>query len=241
MSRRMRSIALPGIYHVTHRCHNKEFLFKFSKHRDVYCEMLLEMTKRYPVAVLDYMVTCNHVHLLISVRNPAAMSKGLHYLHSQVARKCNKMKKREGAFWTNRFYSTLIQSGKHLGQCLFYIDLNMMRAGVVGHPSEWKHTAYHEFIGKKRYKKIINFPRLLNALMIDDFDSFKTWYLKTLEMELDYIDFQRELYWSRAKAAGDANWLNDIEGKKKKYSGIYQDGKNKPFYLTYSKFKENSI
>jgi len=44
MPRRTRSKAVAGIYHITHRCHNKEFLFKFAKHRDVYCEKLLKMT-----------------------------------------------------------------------------------------------------------------------------------------------------------------------------------------------------
>lgn len=63
MPRRICSLALPGIYHITHRCHNREYLFKFSKHRDVYCEKLLEMTKRYPVAVLDYMLTSNSQNL----------------------------------------------------------------------------------------------------------------------------------------------------------------------------------
>ena len=82
-------MAIPGIYHITHRCHNKEFLLKFGKYRDLYLDNLLEMTRRYPVAVLNYMVTSNHVHLLVSVKNPNALSAGLHYLHGQVARKYN--------------------------------------------------------------------------------------------------------------------------------------------------------
>ena len=32
MPRRTSSKAVAGIYHITHRYHNKEFLFKFSKH-----------------------------------------------------------------------------------------------------------------------------------------------------------------------------------------------------------------
>ena len=232
---RTRSKAVAGIYHITHRCHNKEFLFKFSKRRDVYCEKLLEMTKRYPVAVLDYMITSNHVHLLISVKNPVAMSEGLRFLHGQVAKTCNVMKKREGSFWSNRFYSTLIQDGEYLGSCLFYIDLNMMRAGAIDHPSEWKHTAYHEFIGNKRYKKIVNFSRLLDNLMIDDLDSFKDWYLKTMELKLACINTQRELFWSRAIAVGDEDWLNQLQGKGKKHSLARQNSTNEPFYLNRSK------
>ena len=235
MPRRIRSKAVAGIYHITHRCHNKEFLFKFAKHRDVYCEKLLEMTRRYPVAVLDYMITSNHVHLLVSVKNPEAMSEGLRFLHGQVARTCNTMKKREGSFWANRFYSTLIQDGEYLGRCLFYIDLNMMRTGTIDHPSEWKHSAYQEFTGNKRYKKIINFSRLLDNLMIEDLDSFRDWYLKTMELKLACINAQRELYWSKAIAVGDEDWLNQLQGRGKKHSITRQNSTNEPFYLNRNK------
>ena len=232
MPRRIRSLALPGIYHITHRCHNREYLFKFSKHRDIYCSLLLKMSKQYPVSVLNYMVTSNHVHLLLSVKNPATMSGALNYLHSQAARQCNKAKKREGAFWTNRFYSTMIQDGAHLGKCLFYIDMNMIRAGAVDHPSEWRHTAYHEFVGVKRYKRIIDFPRLLKALCFSpsEIDDFKKWYIATLEEKLSCSEHGRELYWSSARAVGDESWLNSIEGKKK-HSGIREYVKNQQFYL----------
>ena len=54
MPRRMRSMAVSGIYHITHRCHNKEFLFRFAKYRDIYLAKLLEMTRHYPLAGLAH-------------------------------------------------------------------------------------------------------------------------------------------------------------------------------------------
>jgi len=33
-------------------------------------------------------------------------------------------------------------SDRHLIQCIAYIDLNMVRAGVVNHPSEWNFGGY---------------------------------------------------------------------------------------------------
>ena len=236
MPRRKRSMAIPGIYHITHRCHNKEFLLKFGKYRDLYLDKLLEMIRRYPVAVLNYMVTSNHVHLLVSVKNPNALSAGLHYLHGQVARKYNYLKKREGAFWSNRFYSTLIQDGEYFGHCLFYIDMNMVRAGVVEHPGEWQHTAWHEYMGNKKYKLIVNFPRLLNALMINDMEHFREWYEKTLAAKLTGIMQHRKLYWSRSRAVGGQEWLARITGKDLNLN-IYQNSESEPFYLNFSKIE----
>jgi hypothetical protein len=36
-----------GIFHITHRCHNREFLLKFARDRDAYREKLREHVKKY--------------------------------------------------------------------------------------------------------------------------------------------------------------------------------------------------
>jgi REP-associated tyrosine transposase len=40
----------------------------------------------------------------------------------------------------DRDRATAIQADDHLHQCVAYIDLNMMRAGVVKHPREWENS-----------------------------------------------------------------------------------------------------
>ena len=107
------------------------------KYREIYLRELWEMKQRFKVDVLDYMITSNHVHLLLTARHCDDISKALQFLHGAVGQKYNALKKRQGAFWSDRFHATRIQSGDHLRRCLFYIDLNMIRAGAVEHPEEW--------------------------------------------------------------------------------------------------------
>jgi REP element-mobilizing transposase RayT len=58
---------IPGyIWHITHRCHKREFLLKFSKDRHRYLQWLYQARKRYGLTILNYMVTCNPVHLLVA-------------------------------------------------------------------------------------------------------------------------------------------------------------------------------
>ena len=58
---------VPGyIWHITHRCHKREFLLKFSKDRHRYLQWLYQARKRYGLSILNYMVTANHVHVLVS-------------------------------------------------------------------------------------------------------------------------------------------------------------------------------
>ena len=52
---------LPGnlIWHITHRCHKREFLLKFVRDRRTWLRWLFEAKKRYGLCVLNYMVTSN--------------------------------------------------------------------------------------------------------------------------------------------------------------------------------------
>jgi putative transposase len=57
---------LPGhVWHITHRCHEKEFLLKFPRDRQRWLAWLFEAKKRYGLDILNYTVTSNHIHLLV--------------------------------------------------------------------------------------------------------------------------------------------------------------------------------
>ena len=77
MSRRKRAWIDSACYHITHECHERRFLFRFAKYRDFYIRHLLEMRKRYDIDILDYMVTSNHVHLLLRSKKGERISEGL--------------------------------------------------------------------------------------------------------------------------------------------------------------------
>jgi putative transposase len=51
--------------HITHRCHQKEFLLRFGRDRQVWLRWLFEAKKRYDLEVLNFSITSNHIHLLV--------------------------------------------------------------------------------------------------------------------------------------------------------------------------------
>lgn len=63
---------------------------------------------------------------------------------SRTGQEFNQRKLRQGAFWEDRYHATAVDSDEHLHRCLAYIDLNMVSAGVVGHPRAWPHGGYCE-------------------------------------------------------------------------------------------------
>ena len=126
---------LPGhVWHITHRCHQKSFLLKFSKDRKRWVHWLFESRKRYGLSVLNYMITANHIHLLVVDQGNSEIPPSMQLIAGRVAQEYNKRKNRKGAFWEDRYHATAVGSKEHLVRCMLYIDFNMVRAGVVDHP-----------------------------------------------------------------------------------------------------------
>jgi REP element-mobilizing transposase RayT len=61
------------------------------------------------------------------------------------ARFYNRRHNRRGYFWGDRFKSVIVENGETLINCLAYIDLNPLRAGLVKRPEEyrWNSLGYH--------------------------------------------------------------------------------------------------
>ena len=63
----------------------------------------------------------------------------------------NNRHNRRGYFWGDRFKSVIVEKGETLINCLAYIDLNPLRAGLVNRPEEyrWNSLGYHIQAGNK--------------------------------------------------------------------------------------------
>ena len=61
------------------------------------------------------------------------------------ARFYNRRHNRRGYFWGDRFKSVIVEKGETLINCLAYIDLNPLRAGLVDRPEQyrWNSLGYH--------------------------------------------------------------------------------------------------
>lgn len=213
MSRRKRNWLDRSCYHITHRCLDREYLFEHALTRNSYLKELREMIARFNVDILNYIVTSNHVHILVYAGNGMEIEKGMQYLQGRMAQRYNMRTGREGAFWSGRYHATLIESGSHLSQCLFYIDYNMMRARAVSHPSEWKHSGYHELSGERKRYTIINKKKLLRKLgMEGEGDRFLKWYLQTIDSKSKQY-MERQKYWTEALAVGSQEWIESLKCK----------------------------
>lgn len=212
MPRRRRNWLEGGCYHITHRCLDGNFFFRASYERDIYLSELFKARKRYRIDILNYIVTSNHIHLLVYCREGGELEKAIQYAHGRVGQYYNVRHKRKGAFWSDRYHAVLIESGAHLSECLYYIDYNMLRNGVVSHPREWKHSGYHELLGARKRYRLITFSRLLKCLAITDTERFRLWYEKTINAKAARY-MERQPYWTEAVVVGSWDWIESVSPK----------------------------
>jgi len=85
MPRANRHFLPSHVWHITHRCHEKNFLLKFARDRRRYLRWVFEAKKRFGLSVLDYMVTSNHIHLLIKDTGPNAIARSMQLIAGRTA------------------------------------------------------------------------------------------------------------------------------------------------------------
>ena len=203
---------IPGcVWHITHRCHKQEFLLKFEKDRLRWRHWLFEAKKRYGLCVLNYIATSNHIHMLVLDTGEAVIPQSLQLIAGRTAQEYNIRKKRKGAFWDDRYHATAVQTDEHLGKCLVYIDLNMVRAGVVRHPSEYDISGYNEIQTPPKRYSIVNHQALHKLFGVRGEDLFRQMHRDWVELELKNIESQRQSFWSEAVAVGDECFIQSIQ------------------------------
>ena len=81
----------------------------------------------------------------------SSLSEFVREIKVNFARYYNKRYNRRGYFWGDRFKSVIVEKGETLINCLAYIDLNPVRAGLVTRPEDyrWNSLGYHLQTGNR--------------------------------------------------------------------------------------------
>ena len=99
-------------------------------------------------------------------------------------------------------------------RCIVYIDMNMVRARVVEHPSPWIHGGYREIQAPRRKCILIDYDRLRKLCGFDDFESFQATHRKWVETAVNKEISKRESTWTQAeRSRGRTKSSNCKDGK----------------------------
>jgi len=187
---------------------------KFACDRQVWIGWLFEARQRFGLCVLDYMVTSNHIHLLVyDLEGREVIPQSLQLTAGRSGQEYNQRKRRRGAFGEDRYHATAIESGQHFRQCLAYIDLNMVRAGVVTDPEQWPECGYVEIQHPKDRYGIIDYERLMELMGVSGLEQLQQACREQVEAAIGQRQLERQSRWSESLAVGSQTYVEAIRNQ----------------------------
>jgi putative transposase len=90
---------------------------------------------------------------------------------------------------------------------MVYIDLNMLRAGVVDHPSEWPFCGYNEIQKPRLRYSLIDYQRLISLLQMKDIEDLQASCKNRVDEAIVAIDQSRDRKWTESIAVGNERFI----------------------------------
>jgi len=134
---------LPGIpAHVIQRGNDRQPVFFDTGDYQAYLSWLKEGAEQHGCAIHAYCLMTNHVHLLLTPESSDAISKTIQFVGRHYVPYINHTYGKSGTLWEGRHKGCVVASDDYLFTCMRYIELNPVRAGMVGKPIDYCWSSY---------------------------------------------------------------------------------------------------
>ena len=134
---RIARIVLPGYpHHVTQRGNRRQPVFFSDDDYRTYRAMMAKACRVVGTEVWAYCLMPNYVHLILVPSQTDGLRAALGEAHRRYTRKINFRHGWRGHLWQERFHSFPMDE-PHLLAAVRYVELNPVRAGLVGQAEDW--------------------------------------------------------------------------------------------------------
>jgi putative transposase len=136
-------MVFPGVaLHVIQRGVNRSACFRAEGDYLVYLSNLRQLARKHGCAVHAYCLMTNHVHLLLTPGHTRSCTALMRDLGQRYVPYFNSRHGRTGTLWEGRFRSCIAESARYVLACYRYIELNPVRARMVGDPGAYPWSSY---------------------------------------------------------------------------------------------------
>lgn len=149
MPRIARKNSNSNFYHIIVQGINKKYIFNESEFINKYKQIILSKKEKSNVTILAYCIMNNHAHFLIFSEKIEYLSKFMQRVNTSYSQYYNKIHKRVGYVFRDRYYSQDILNQKHLYSCIKYIHNNPVKAHICDSMHQYQYSSYNEFFEKK--------------------------------------------------------------------------------------------
>lgn len=186
-----------SIYHIMVRSISDTLLFKSNDDKDMFLHILKKYKKTFMFSVYAYCLMDTHAHILIDC-NGADISKIMHCINQCYAQYFNRVHKRRGHLFQDRFKSVIKHTDKAVIDTSAYINKNPKDLkGYNGVEEKYKYSSFPIYAGilDDEYG-ILDQYYILNQFSTDpiiaraQYFQFVKQYNE--ESETDYMEFRHE-------------------------------------------------
>ena len=135
-----------GCYHVVTRGNDKQSIYRDEATRRLHLFLLERVARRHRWRVYAYCLMDNHFHLVMRIED-GSLSAGMRELNGVFAQLANQHLGRTDHLFGKRFWSSLLETDRHLLEACRYVVLNPCRAGIRDRPAEYAWSSYRACAG----------------------------------------------------------------------------------------------
>jgi putative transposase len=147
MARPLRLHLPGGFYHTTLRGNHREAIFLLETDRLLLNTIVAVALAKHGARVHAYCWMTNHLHMLVQVGDEP-LSRVMQRIAAGYARAFQVNRETTGHLFENRYHAILVDADSYLLELIRYIHLNPVRAHMVRHPSEYRWSSHHAYVGQ---------------------------------------------------------------------------------------------
>jgi putative transposase len=136
--RKKREFVDGAVYHVTSRTNDKKRVFEGGVGREIMLLVLMEAREKFGFGLANFCIMPNHIHLLIMPGEGGELSRIMHWLKTQSAKRWNRIQGCTDHLWGERYFARIIKDSGDYAYVMEYIDQNPVKAGLARYVGEWE-------------------------------------------------------------------------------------------------------
>ena len=184
MPRQARQKGEFSVYHVIQRGNERKNIFLSEEDKLKFLEIIERMKSKYNFLLYAFCLIDNHVHLLIDA-NGNDISQILKSINISYAYYFNRIHRRCGHLFQDRFKSELVNDERYFLEVSRYIHNNPVKAGMVDNPFDYKWSSSSSYTGRtKNISDLIETKKILSCFS-EDLNIAKKEYTKFVTDKVD--------------------------------------------------------
>ena len=189
MPRTARKRSSTDLYHVIARGINREFIFKQKREKNNIIRLFLKHLEDRDIEIYAYAIMSTHFHILIRV-DLKLLSNYMAIVLAEFAEYYNFKHNRNGHVFQDRFKSECVETQQYFWNCIRYIHMNPVNAGVAKLPADYDFSSMREY---KTAKSRIIHPKAIKIFRSEfsDFEEFAAFHQKSQKQV--FIDIPEEV------------------------------------------------